>query len=127
VDGYVAPVRGLEEAIAGIWAEVLGAPQVGARDHFFDLGGHSLLLVRVQTLIRQRLGLDVALLDLFTHATVARLAAHLGRPVEDADPVQPPESPVDLARDRERRGREALALRRARRGGATTTDVGTPR
>ncbi|HEV3052502.1 MAG TPA: amino acid adenylation domain-containing protein, partial [Longimicrobium sp.] len=45
--GYVAPRLPLEAALAGIWAEVLGRARVGVNENFFDLGGHSLLLVKV--------------------------------------------------------------------------------
>ena len=67
----------LEDAVANIWCEVLGVPRVGVEENFFDLGGHSLLLTRVQALIRDRLGREVSLLDLLTHTTVRTLARHL--------------------------------------------------
>ncbi|HKH43314.1 MAG TPA: amino acid adenylation domain-containing protein, partial [Thermoanaerobaculia bacterium] len=67
----------LEDAVAGIWCEVLGVPRVGAEENFFDLGGHSLLLTRVQVLLTDRLGREVSLLDLLTHTTVRALARHL--------------------------------------------------
>ncbi|HSK76523.1 MAG TPA: amino acid adenylation domain-containing protein, partial [Thermoanaerobaculia bacterium] len=67
----------LEDAIAGIWCEVLGVPRVGGEENFFDLGGHSLLLTRVQALLSDRLGREVSLLDLLTHTTVRALARHL--------------------------------------------------
>src|SRR6185503_2948513 len=51
--GYEAPSGEAEEAVAGIWAELLGAERVGRRDHFFELGGHSLLAVRVVSRVRQ--------------------------------------------------------------------------
>ena len=37
----------MEQALAGIWAEVLGVEKVGVHDNFFDLGGHSLVAVRL--------------------------------------------------------------------------------
>ncbi|HKV12538.1 MAG TPA: condensation domain-containing protein, partial [Thermoanaerobaculia bacterium] len=67
----------LEDAIAGIWCEVLGVPRVGSEENFFDLGGHSLLLTRVQVLLRDRLGREVSLMDLLTHTSVRALARHL--------------------------------------------------
>ena len=65
---------GLEARIAAIWAEVLGRPQVGWDDNFFDLGGHSLLLLRLHTRLVDELDARVRLLDLFAHPTVARMA-----------------------------------------------------
>jgi hypothetical protein len=56
---YVAPAGPVEELLAGIWAQVLGIDQVGARDDFFALGGHSLLAIRVVARIREAFGAEV--------------------------------------------------------------------
>jgi acyl-coenzyme A synthetase/AMP-(fatty) acid ligase len=74
---FVKPDGELEEAVAAVWREVLGLETVGSRDSFFDLGGNSLLLVRVAGLLQQRLRRDVTVLQLFEHPTVQALAAHL--------------------------------------------------
>ncbi len=74
---YVPPSGELQAIIAGVFQEALGIAQVGARDNFFDLGGHSLLLAQVKAELDQALRRPVALLDLFAHPTVERLAAHL--------------------------------------------------
>jgi amino acid adenylation domain-containing protein len=76
--GFVAPREGLEAAIAGIWCEVLGRTKVGARDNFFDLGGHSLLILKVQATLQTLLGKEIAVVELFEHPTVAALAARFG-------------------------------------------------
>src|SRR6266536_2132462 len=47
VDGIVLPRSALEQALAWIWQELLEIPQIGIRDHFFGLGGDSLLAVRM--------------------------------------------------------------------------------
>src|SRR6185369_1051343 len=49
---YVAPRTEVEEIVAGIWATLLGVPQVGRYDNFFQLGGHSLLATRVVSRVR---------------------------------------------------------------------------
>jgi hypothetical protein len=49
---YEAPQGELEEALAAIWAEVLGVPRVGRNDNFFELGGHSLLAMRLLERVR---------------------------------------------------------------------------
>ena len=71
------PTGNLETAIAEIWKEVLGVERVSASDSFFDLGGHSLLLPKVQTRLREGLGVEISLLDLFRHPSVERLARYL--------------------------------------------------
>ena len=76
--GFVAPREGLEAEIARIWCEVLGRTKVGARDNFFDLGGHSLLILRVQAALQKVLGREIAVVELFEHPTVAALAARFG-------------------------------------------------
>ncbi|MFZ1830403.1 MAG: amino acid adenylation domain-containing protein, partial [Candidatus Competibacteraceae bacterium] len=74
-EGYVAPRTREEDAIAIIWAEALKCDQVGIRDNFFDLGGHSLLGARVIARVRERFGGDIPLRALFEHPTVEALAA----------------------------------------------------
>jgi len=76
--GYEAPAGETEQALAGIWAEVLGVERVGRGDDFFALGGHSLLAVRVTSRVRQLLGVEVAVGDVFSHPTVEALAARMG-------------------------------------------------
>ncbi|WP_414682885.1 amino acid adenylation domain-containing protein, partial [Longimicrobium sp.] len=75
--GYEAPVGETEEALAGIWAEVLGLERVGRHDHFFELGGHSLLAVRVISRVRQVLGAEVGIADLFEKPVLSTLAQHV--------------------------------------------------
>ena len=73
-----APANELEKTIAAIWQEVLGLPQVGTSDNFFDLGGHSLLVVQVQRRLRDACGREVSITDMFRLPTISSLAAHLG-------------------------------------------------
>ncbi|MFD5751111.1 phosphopantetheine-binding protein [Streptomyces sp. NPDC127033] len=72
-----APGQDTPTVIAAIWCDVLDLPQVDPRDNFFDLGGHSVLLHMVRDAVRERLGTDVPLVELFAHPTVHSLARHL--------------------------------------------------
>jgi amino acid adenylation domain-containing protein len=74
IHGYEAPVGAMEEAVAAIWAEVVGVERVGRGDDFFELGGHSLLAVRVISRVRQALGVEVSLGDLFERSVLADFA-----------------------------------------------------
>lgn len=74
---YEEPQGRAAQALAAIWAEVLKVERVGARDNFFDLGGHSLQLLRVHHLIEERLGPVASVVELFRYPTVAGLAAHI--------------------------------------------------
>jgi acyl carrier protein len=113
-DEYVAPQSPVEAQLAEIWAEVLRVDRVG-RDHgFFALGGHSLLLLRVQARIRERMGRQVPVVDLFRFPTIASLSEHLGGGAEAAPK---PRAGNDRAAKR-------LALL-AGRGAAPTTDERT--
>jgi amino acid adenylation domain-containing protein len=74
---YTLAASELERALVGIWQEVLHLPKVGAMDNFFDLGGHSLLLVQVQTRLRELYSYDLPIVDLFRHPTARSLAGYL--------------------------------------------------
>jgi polyketide synthase PksJ len=74
---HTSPRSDIERQIADIWQEILSLEQVGIHENFFDLGGHSLQLVRVHTELSKRLSVKVPLVTLFEYPTVAALAAHV--------------------------------------------------
>ncbi len=74
---FAAPKTLLEEKLAAIWAPVLGLERVGALDNFFDLGGHSLVALRLVNQLRESLGEHVPLTIVFESPTVAGMAALL--------------------------------------------------
>ncbi|HET7232709.1 MAG TPA: non-ribosomal peptide synthase/polyketide synthase [Longimicrobium sp.] len=76
---YVAPRTPVEEVLAEIWAEVLGLERVGVHDSFFDLGGHSLLIIRLLADIRATFGLDVSIRTVFSMPTLEAMAGEIER------------------------------------------------
>ena len=88
---YEAPLPGLEQIVAELWSELLGLPRIGRHDNFFTLGGHSLLAVQLISRLRARLGVELALAELFAHPTLAALA---GRVAAAGTDTLPPLTPV---------------------------------
>jgi amino acid adenylation domain-containing protein len=74
---HVAPRTPTEAALAAVWAETLGLERVGVHDNFWELGGDSVLLVRLHSRLEERLGCPLSLPDLFGVRTLAGLAARL--------------------------------------------------
>lgn len=74
---YVAPRTPIEEVLADIWAEIIGVERVGVHDNFFDLGGHSLMAMRLMSAIRDGLGLELPLKTFFEAPTVAQMGRAL--------------------------------------------------
>jgi amino acid adenylation domain-containing protein len=70
------PQGDVEVMLAAIWAETLRLAQVNRHDDFFRLGGHSLLTLRVVTLLQQR-GFNITVADIFANPTIESLAAKL--------------------------------------------------
>jgi amino acid adenylation domain-containing protein len=102
---FVAPEGDLEQTIAAVWREVLGVDRVGGNDNFFDLGGHSLLVVAVQSRLNAVLKRSVPVVDLFRHPTISSLARALG--TGGAGGLE-----LRSIQDRARRQRDALARRK---------------
>ncbi len=67
----------LEKDIASIWQDVLGVAKASTSDNFFDLGGHSLLVIQVQRRLREVTGREISITDMFRLPTIRSLAAHL--------------------------------------------------
>lgn len=72
---YLEPRDEIERTIVGFWQELLGVEKVGVRDSFFDLGGHSLIAVRLFAKIRKAYQVDYPISVLFEAPTVERCAA----------------------------------------------------
>ncbi|MGA5168829.1 MULTISPECIES: non-ribosomal peptide synthetase [Streptomyces] len=101
--GHVAPRTPVEETIAAIWAEVLGAARIGVHDSFFALGGDSIKFIAVLARARTA-GLHFTFQDLFAHPTVAELAELAAAGGATAGPVHdaPDHEPFALLKDTDR-------------------------
>jgi amino acid adenylation domain-containing protein len=71
------PRTAVEELLAGVWCQVLGRERVGLDDDFFALGGHSLLAAQVLSRVREVLGVDLELRQIFNEPQLGRLAGQL--------------------------------------------------
>lgn len=73
----VPPRDTREQQLAQVWSEVLRVDPIGIHDNFFDLGGHSLLIIQVLSRLRERFALDLTVRDLFERPTIAEIAEFL--------------------------------------------------
>lgn len=84
-DRQPRPLSGdIERRLAVVWSAVLDTPIHDGNDDFFMMGGHSVLAVRLMSAIEREFGVRPPLADLFTHATVARMATLIERRPETA-------------------------------------------
>lgn len=98
---FVAPRTPVEEQLAAIWSDVLGVSTVGALDGFFDLGGNSLLALRLASKVREVFAIDLPLVSLFTAPVLEELAEQIvalqaAGTLPDVPPIQPVERDQQL-------------------------------
>ena len=97
LDGdYLAPRTETEATLAGFWQDLLGVSPIGVEDSFFDLGGHSLIAVRLFALIKRRFDVQFPISVLFEAPTIATCAALIedrtgqtAAPADSADKATP--------------------------------------
>jgi hypothetical protein len=106
------PRTEMERTAAAVWREVLGIEEVPLDRNFFELGGHSLLMARAQARLSEVLGRPVPLAEMFSHTTVASLAAFLSAGGEES--LGGEREPAREVQDRAATRRAAMDRRRAR-------------
>jgi len=85
----VAPRTPIEETLARLWREVLKLEQVGIQDNFFNLGGHSLIAIKLVTRIRTEFNVELSLADFFNAATIEAVGLKLEEElIEASNPAE---------------------------------------
>ena len=119
---FVAPRSEMERIIAGVWREMLSLEQVGINDNFFNLGGHSLLMVHVNNRLREILRRELSMIEMFRYPTVGALAEHLSRQSLEAPRPPSPQNSSEMRRQAMTRQRQLKQKRRAERQPSPTRD-----
>ena len=104
-EAYVAPQNELEKIIAGIWQELLQVEKVGVHDNFFDLGGHSLLIVQAHSRLHEVVDRELSLTDMFRYPTIEKLTKYLTQ-------EQNEELSLEKIHDRARKQKETFIRQR---------------
>ncbi len=104
VEAEAEPSSDLEKKIADLWRAILKLDAVGLNENFFDLGGHSLLVVQLHGQLKEALDKPVTLTDLYQYTTIKSLADYLTGGADDKSVQQ------SLSRGQQRR---AMRRRRA--------------
>ncbi len=76
---YQAPQTETERLIATVWQEKLQVEKVGIYDNFFDLGGHSLLVIQIHSKLREIFEQELSIVHLFKYPTINSLAKYLSQ------------------------------------------------
>ncbi|MDF3414227.1 KR domain-containing protein [Sulfitobacter sp. M57] len=95
LDGsFVAPRNGIEEKLAELWSNLLGVSPVGVEDSFFDLGGHSLIAVRLFAAVKREFKVEFPISVLFEAPTIAKCAALIAAQTGDLGEISSGEAPA---------------------------------
>ncbi len=101
---YEAPRDELQQTIVNVWQDTLKLDKVGVNDNFFDLGGHSLLIVRVHQLLKGKVDKPISLTDLYRFPTISSLTEFLNSDQKNES--------LKKSSDRASRRRERMGLRK---------------
>jgi acyl transferase domain-containing protein/thioesterase domain-containing protein/acyl carrier protein len=115
---YVEPRNDIERTLVGFWQDLLGVSQVGVEDSFFDLGGHSLIAVRLFAMIKKAYRADFPISVLFEAPTIAACARLIEERIGPQDAQADAAAPI-AARAPQRRFTHIVPMHRGE-GGAKT-------
>jgi acyl-coenzyme A synthetase/AMP-(fatty) acid ligase/acyl carrier protein len=105
---YVAPGTQTEKQLVEIWKALLEQERIGVNDNFFHLGGHSLMAVQLSSRIRDTFTLEIPLIELFAHPSVAELARLIDAKTATAVEVAPKIKRLDRSKRRGRISRNGV-------------------
>lgn len=111
----VMPHTEAERIIATVWQEILQLERVGIHDNFFNLGGHSLLLGKMQFQLQERFGQEISVIDLFKYPTIHRLANYLSLNSSEQSDSQPGRNRAETRSTRQASMKQKRQLRQQHR------------
>jgi len=114
------PQSEIEKGIHQIWKELLDLENIGIHDNFFDVGGHSLLMVRLQSQLKAKFSTDLSLVELFRYPTIHAIA----RQIQGNSAAAP--SPGLDRNQQLRAGKQRLQQRRRQRQSQTAPPQTAP-
>lgn len=114
---YAQPQNEIEATIAAIWQQLLRVDKVGIHDNFFDLGGHSLLIVKASYELSEALDQRVSVVDLFQYPTIASFAEYFSKRAQQTSASVESKFEESQKLASKRRMRQASRDRRKRKRG----------
>ncbi len=130
---FIEPGSDIEKTLAGFWSELLGVRKIGLHDNFFDLGGHSLIAVRLFRMIKAAYAVEFPISTLFEAPTIAACAALIEQSSTKATASGVERDASGVERDASGADGDASGLERDASGsgrgdtGATVTPIDRPR
>ena len=95
---YLAPRDDLEKGLVTLWEETLGIQQIGVQDDFFDLGGESLIAIRLLTQMRRKFSIDLPMSTFFQAPTIAQQAEQLRTELDQVTSANGPKRQTRIRR-----------------------------
>jgi len=102
------PENDIEKKIMDIWIKVLNYSDFGINDNFFDVGGHSLLLIQMHNELKTAFDTDIRVIDMFKYPTIKSLATVISKvqsekaQAEDEDNERQEKAQIERMKNRER-------------------------
>jgi acyl transferase domain-containing protein len=114
---YVAPGSELERSIAAIVRQALGVEQIGVYDNFFDLGGDSLIAIRMIAQLKHEIGIDIPVVSLYESLTIRSLVEIARSQQEELALVEQSAAQVDELEQKADRRKQFQQMQRSRKRG----------